>query len=172
MKKAGCLFILVLSLLFLPLVSAAPQSARGQSAAAGSSPTASDDDIKLLRADLRSDRKHIIAQNMQLTDTQAEKFWPVYDAYTQEVAKLGDQRYAIIQDYAKNYDKLTDAQADDLIKRMLAVEASASQTRQQWEPKFRKVLTGKQTALFMQLDRRISMLIEIQLASMIPLVKQ
>jgi len=167
MKKAASLFLFVVVLLLFPIASLAQQST-----APSSSPTASDDDIKMLRSDLRSDKKQIIAQNLQLTDTQAEKFWPVYDAYAKELAKLGDQRYAIIQDYANNYNTLTDAQADDLLKRMLAVDASAAALRQQWEPKFRKVLTGKQTALFMQLDRRISLLIEIQVASIIPLVKQ
>ena len=125
----------------------------------------------MLRADLRSAKKQIIAQNVQLTDTQAEKFWPVYDAYSKELAKLGDERQAIIENYAKNYNTITDAQADDLVKRILAVDALAATTRQQWAPKFRKVLTGKQTALFLQLDRRISLLIEIQVASIIPLVK-
>jgi Spy/CpxP family protein refolding chaperone len=142
-----------------------------QSASPTSGQTVGDDDIKMLRSDLRSDKKQIIAQNMQLTDTQAEKFWPVYDAYSKELAKLGDERQAIIQSYAKNYGTLTDAQADDLVKRMLAVDASAANTRQQWAPKFRKVLTSKQTALFLQLDRRISLLIEIQVASIIPLVR-
>ena len=61
--------------------------------------------------------------------------------------------------------------SDDLVKRMLAVDTQAAAMREQWAPKFRKVLTGKQTALFLQLDRRISQLIEIQVASVIPLVK-
>jgi len=142
-----------------------------QSAPPASGQNVTDDDIKMLRSDLRSDKKQIIAQNMQLTDTQAEKFWPIYDAYAKELAKIGDERQSIIQSYAQNYNTLTDVQADDLLKRMLAVDASAASVRQQWEPKFRKVLTGKQTALFMQLDRRISLLIEVQVASVVPLVK-
>jgi len=134
--------------------------------------TVTDQDIQMLRADLRSDKKQIIAQNMQLTDAQAEKFWPVYDAYTQETMKLNDGRYALIKDYAQNYNTMTDAQADDLMKRLLALDKSTIQLRQDWEPKFRKVLNGKQTALFFQLDRRVGMLMDLQLASMIPLVKQ
>jgi Spy/CpxP family protein refolding chaperone len=165
MKKTLILFLLST---FVLLASAGLAQ---QSVSPASGQTASDDDIKMLRADLRSDKKQIIAQNMQLTDTQAEKFWPVYDAYSKELAKLGDERQAIIQSYAKNFNTLTDAQADDLVKRMLAVDASAATTREQWAPKFRKVLTAKQTALFLQLDRRISLLIEIQVASIIPLVK-
>ena len=130
-----------------------------------------EDDIKLLRADLRSDKKQIIAQNLQLSDAQAEKFWPIYDAYSKELAKLGDERQSIFQSYVKNYNTLSDAQSDELTKRMLAVDASAASLRQQWAPKFRNVLSGKQTGLFLQIDRRISLLIEIQVASVVPLVK-
>jgi hypothetical protein len=84
---------------------------------------------------------------------------------------LGDARLALIKDYGKSYDTMTDAQADDLLKRMTALDKSAASLREQWIPKFRKVLNGKQTALFFQLDRRIGLLIDLQIASEIPLVK-
>jgi hypothetical protein len=140
--------------------------------AARSGQTVTDQDIQMLREDLRSQKKQIIAANMQLTDTQAEKFWPVYDAYTQETIKLGDARYALIKEYAQSYNTMTDAQANSFMKRLAAQDEAAVQLRQQWIPKFEKVLTGKQTALFFQLDRRVALLIDLQLASMIPLVKQ
>lgn len=167
MKRVLNSTLLILGLLLLHAVAFAQQ----QSAASNPSPTVSDNDIKMLRSDLRSDKKQIIVQNLQLTDAQAEKFSPLYDAYVKDLTKIGDERQAIIEFYSKNFDTLTDAQADDLAKRMLAVDTQAASMREQWAPKFRKVLTGKQTALFLQLDRRISQLIEIQVASVIPLVK-
>jgi Spy/CpxP family protein refolding chaperone len=169
MKKLVIVFLLGTSLCFIH------GAAAQQPAAAGSGAKVSDQeidkDVELLRADLRSGKKQIVAANMNLTAAQAEKFWPVYDAYAQEVAKLGDVRYALIKDYAKSYDTMTDAQADDLVKRSTALDQQAATLRQQWIPKFRKVLTGKQTALFFQVDRRVSLLIDLQLASEIPLVK-
>ena len=63
--------------------------------AAGSN-TASETDIKLLREDIRSERKRLVAANMPLTDTEATKFWPIYDQYAAEVSKLGDTRVALI----------------------------------------------------------------------------
>ena len=169
MKKFVIAFLLGTSLCFIQAAAAQ------QPAAAGSGAKASDQeidkDIELLRSDLRSARKQLIALNMNLTDAQAEKFWPVSDAYTQEIMKLGDARYALIKDYAKSYDTMTDAQADDLLKRNAALDQQVATLRQQWIPKFRKVLTGRQTALFFQLDKRISLLVDLQLASEIPLVK-
>jgi Spy/CpxP family protein refolding chaperone len=134
--------------------------------------TVTDQDIHMLREDMRSDKKQIIAANMNLTATQATKFWPVYDAYSQETKKLQDNRYALIKEYAQAYDNMTDAQALSLTKRASALDESNVQLRQQWIPKFSAVLTPKQTAVFFQLDRRIALIVDFQLASIIPLAKQ
>jgi len=136
------------------------------------SPTASDQDLQLLRQDIRSQKKQIIAANLQLTDAEAIKFWPVYDAYTVETTKIGDARVALIKEYADSYDTMTDVQAKSLIKRSAATDQQFLSLRMQWMPKFEAVLPGKKAALFYQLDRRMALLIDLQLASMIPLVKQ
>lgn len=137
-----------------------------------STPTVSDQDIQMLRQDIRSQKKQIVAANLQLTDAEATKFWPVYDAYTQETVKIHDQRYALIKEYAQTYDTMTDVQAKSLIKRWAATDQALISLRLQWMPKFEAVLPGKKAALFFQLDRRLALLIDLQLSSMIPLVKQ
>jgi Spy/CpxP family protein refolding chaperone len=143
-----------------------------QAQPADSTPTASDQDIQMLRQDIRSQRKQIIAANLQLTDAEATKFWPVYDAYMQDVIKNSDMRFALIKEYAANYDNMTDAEAKSLVKRWGGVDQAFANTRVQWMPKFEAVLPGKKAALFYQLDRRVAALIDLQLASMIPMVKQ
>jgi Spy/CpxP family protein refolding chaperone len=140
--------------------------------ATASTPTVSDQDIQLLREDIRSEKKQLIAANLQLTDAEATKFWPVYDAYTVETTKIGDARYALIKEYAQTYDTMTDAQAKSLIKRSAATDEQYITLRMQWMPKFEAVLQGKKAALFYQLDRRIGLLMDLQLASSIPMVKQ
>lgn len=147
---------------------------QGQQAAPAAStpPPVSDQDVQLLRQDLRSQKKQIIAANMVLTDAEATKFWPVYDQYTTATIKLNDARYALIKEYAQSYDTMTDAQAASLTKRSNALDESFVQLRGRYIPLFTAVLTPKKTALFFQLDRRIALLTDLQLASMIPLVKQ
>ena len=130
-----------------------------------------DKDIQLLRQDVRSQKKQIVAANMLLTDAEAEKFWPVYDQYTAEVTKLGDTRVALIKQYAQNYDTLTDAQANDLMQKWGGLEESVAQLRLKYIPNFEKVVSAKKTALFFQIDRRLSLIIDLQLASAIPLVQ-
>jgi Spy/CpxP family protein refolding chaperone len=167
------LALLAMAALFLVLPGSSAAQQQQQSApAAQSGQTISDQDIQMLRSDLRGQKKEIIAQNMNLTPEQAEKFWPVYDAYTQETIKLNDARYALIKDYAQSYDSMTDAQAESLMNRQIDLDQSFVRLRQTWRPKFEKVISPKQTARFFQLDRRVALLIDLQLASQIPLVKQ
>jgi len=159
-------------ILAMALVLPGAAFAQQQEQPPSSNPTASDQDIQMLRQDIRSQRKQIIAANLQLTDAEATKFWPVYDAYMQDVIKNSDARFALIKEYAQNYDNMTDAEAKSLVKRWGGVDQAFANTRVQWMPKFEAVLPGKKAALFFQLDRRVAMLIDLQLASMIPLVKQ
>ena len=130
-----------------------------------------DANIQLMRQDIRSERKKVVAANMPLTETEATKFWPVYDRYIGETIKVNDVRFALIKEYAKNYDSATDEQADSFIKRWLALDQDNTQLRLKYIPEFEKVISHKKTAMFFQIDRRISMMIELQLASQVPLVK-
>src|SRR5271169_3875810 len=143
---------------------AAPAS-HAQAAAGKDSQTVSEQDVKLLRQDLRSQKKQLIAANLTLTDAEATKFWPVYDQYTAELTKLGDQKYALIMEYAQNFGTMTDDQALSLINRALAVDTAVSQLRTKYVPIVNKVLPGKKTATFFQMDRRFALLIDVQLAS-------
>jgi len=166
MKKLAIALVMGTSLLLIQSTAFAQKS---ETPASGS--TVSEQDIELLRSDIRSAKKQIIAENMKLTDAQGERFWPVYDAYTQEITKLGDANYALVKEYAQAYVNMTDAEADSLVQKMAALDVQTATLRQQWIPKFRDVLTGKQTALFFQLDRRINLLLNVQFAANIPIVK-
>ncbi len=139
---------------------------------AGSSADAfSDQQMALLRKDIRSIKKQVIAANLTLTDSEAAKFWPVYEQYSADLGKINDTRTALIKEYADGYGTLTDEQADSLIRRWLDADISAAQLRQKYVPTFRKVLPGKKAATFFQLDRRISMMVDVQLTSQLPLVQ-
>jgi len=103
---------------------------------------------------------------MDLTDAEAEKFWPVYDRYTADLTKVNDRKAALIKEYAENYSVMTGEQAESYIQRRTAVEESVAQLKLQYIPQFRKVLSGRQTALFFQIDWRLGLMIDLQLAQM------
>jgi hypothetical protein len=130
-----------------------------------------DADVELMRQDLRAKRKQVIAANMPLTTAEATAFWPVYDRYIAETIKINDRRYALIKDYAKNYDTMTDDQAETFISGWVACDRDDTDLRLQYIPEFQKVISHKKTALSFQADRRVAMMISLQLAGQVPLVK-
>ena len=127
-------------------------------------------DIEMLRSDLRAQRKAITAQNMDLTADEATKFWPIFDQYRQEAIKCNDERWALIKEYATNYNTMTDAQAQDYIKRSTAIDQQLLALRMKYVPVFEKVISPKKTALWYQIDRHIDLLINLQLSTQIPMV--
>jgi len=132
----------------------------------------SDQDLSLLRKDLRSKRKQIISANLKLTDAEAAKFWPVYDQYVTELIAINDKKFAIVQDYADNWGKMTNDQSLLFSREWLDMDIQIAQLRQKYVPIVSKVLDGKKTATFFQLDRRIAMMMELQVASQMPLVQE
>jgi Spy/CpxP family protein refolding chaperone len=131
----------------------------------------SSQDLDLLRQDIRSHKKQLIAQNLNLTDTDATKFWPIYDKYTAELVKINDMKYAAFQEYADHWGTLSDDQSVALIKQFQEVDIQSAQLRAKYLPIVAQAIGGRKAATFAQLDRRISMLIDLQLASNVPLVQ-
>jgi hypothetical protein len=131
----------------------------------------SDQDIEMMRADLRAQRKQIVAQNMNLTPDEATKFWPIFEQYRKEAVKPNDERWAVIKDYAANSSTMTDAQAYNYIKRLAAVDEELIALRLRYVAVFEKAISPKKTALWYQIDRRIDLLINLQLSSQVPMVE-
>ena len=129
-------------------------------------------DLALLRRNLRSEKKKVIALNVPLTEAEATKFWPVYDQYAAEMTKHYDEFYAIIKEYAASQKTLTDVQALQMLKRWSDIQVEQAQTRKKYVPLIEKLLPGKKTALFFQIDRRLYELMDLQIASQVPLVIQ
>jgi hypothetical protein len=166
MKNIITLVALGGAMLFHPgMLSAQAESSSNQKA------QVTDLEINLMRKDLRDQKKQVVAANLPLTGDEAAKFWPQYDAYTQETIKINDRRYALFKEYAANYNTMTDAQASNYIRRWNQVDGDFTNLRLQWIPKVEQVLGEKKTAIFFQLDRRCGLMIELQLSSLLPLVQ-
>ena len=129
-----------------------------------------DQDIALFRKDVRSQKKQIIASNLQLTDQEAVKFWPLYDQYTADLVKINDAKYAALKEFVSSYPTLTDDQATGLVRKMLGVDQSVAELRLRYISLFNNVIPGKKTSVFFLLDRRLVMQIDLQVASQIPMI--
>lgn len=114
-------------------------------------------------------KKELIAANLTLTDSESTEVWQVYEQYSAELSKVNDKRTTILKEYSQEYDTLTDEQAHDLIRRWLETDIEQAKLRQQFAGIFRKALPGKKAATFLQLERRISLMMDVQLTSGLPL---
>ena len=128
-------------------------------------------DIEMLRADLRATRASITENSVPLTADEATKFWPIFDQYRKEAIKANDDRWAVIKEYADNHDTMTDAQAQDYMNRATDADQQLLALRMKYVPLFEKVISPKKTALWYQVDRRIDMMINLQLSTKVPLTK-
>jgi hypothetical protein len=155
------------------LLQAPRVTAQSASPSAASTTTQSgvDQDIKLFREDIRSKKKQLIASNLKLTDAEATKFWPIYDRYTADLVKINDEKYAVMKEYANNWGSVTDDQAVNMSKRAIGVDEQVAQLRTKYIPMFNQAIPGKKTATFFQIERRIQAMIDLQLASQMPLVQ-
>jgi hypothetical protein len=129
-----------------------------------------DQEIALMRQDIRGKRKQIVAANIEMTAAEAEKFWPVYDQYALEQKKAYDIHYGLLKEYAANIKTLTDAQALSLTKRWTEADTAKAQLRVKYFPEFEKVIGAKRAARLCQLDRMMTLMIDLQIGSDVPLI--
>jgi len=126
---------------------------------------------ELLRSDLRSQHVAIITEVMGFTEAEDAKFWPVYREYEADLAKINDDRMALIKDYAANYEKLTDEVADKLARRALDLDAKRGALKSTYYDKFKTALSPKTAARFIQVENQILLLLDLQIAASLPLAK-
>ena len=133
------------------------------------SPTVTDEDIALLRQDIRAKKMQVIGQNMSLSDTEAQKFWPIYKHYADDLHEVNNSKYALLKQYAETWATMTDQDALIYVRHWMEVDAEAQALRLKYVPVVTQALPGKKAATFFQLDRRLSMIVDLQLFSQIPL---
>jgi hypothetical protein len=133
------------------------------------SPTVTDEDITLLRKDLRAMKMQVIGQNMSLSDAEAQKFWPIYNHYVRDLSEVNDQKYALLKQYAEMWATMSDEDALVYVRHWLEADGQAQALRLKYVPVVSQVLPGRKAATFFQLDRRLNMIIDLQLFSQIPL---
>ena len=157
-----------------------PQSAGKAPATKSQAPPAKDSEeqvkalnlsayAELLRSDVRAQKVAIITEVMGFTDKEDEAFWPIYREYDLEMAKLGDERVALIADYAKNYANVTNEVADRLASKALELESRRQELKGQVYQKVKKALSPLTAARFLQVEHQLLLLIDLQIAASLPI---
>ena len=126
--------------------------------------------FELLRQDLSTKKVALITEVMQFTDAEAEVFWPLYREYDFERQKIGDQVLKLIKDYATNFENLTDEKATELMSRNLDLRGEENNLNIIYFRKFSMEIAPARAAKFMQVMNQIDLIIDVQIASQIPLI--
>jgi hypothetical protein len=127
---------------------------------------------ELLRSDLRAQKVAVITEVMQFTEAEDAAFWPVYREYETALAKINDDRMALIKEYAVSYDTLTDATADGLVLRALDLEARRHALTASSYERFKAVLPPKTAARFLQVEHQILLILDLQIAASLPIASR
>jgi hypothetical protein len=125
----------------------------------------------LLRSDVKTEKVQIIGVMLQLSPEQAAKFWPIYSSYDGQLRAIDDRKLAMIQDYAANYNSMTDAKADELVERSIDLVSQRNTLLKQTYEQVRAGLGAKEAARFIQVENQLLMIIDLQIASQLPSVK-
>ena len=129
------------------------------------------DNMDLVKEKIRTDKKLLIATNMQLTESEANAFWPIYESYQAELGKLRDREIKLIEKFAASYETMSDDVAKNLLDNSLSIDSDHQKLRQSYLAKFRGVLPDTKVARYYQLESKIDAVLEYELAKRIPLVR-
>jgi hypothetical protein len=124
---------------------------------------------ELLRSDVRTEKVAIITEVMGFTEAEDAAFWPIYREYDKEMAVLGDERAALIADYARQFSSLTDAAADKLALKALDLEARRDAVKAKLYDRVKKALPARTALRVLQVEHQLQLLIDLQIAALLPI---
>ena len=128
--------------------------------------------IQLLKTDLKANAKEYVKKGMvTFTDEEAKRFWPIYDSYMAERGKFFDARLALVLDYADNFDKTTDAKAQDLLNRRVEQLKLKNQLDEKYRPQFATALSPRRLVRFYQIQQELETMIDLRVISEVPRMK-
>lgn len=129
------------------------------------------DNMKIVAEKVRADKKLLVADNMQLTETEAKTFWPVYNHYQDELFLLRVRTVKLINDYRDAYDKMTNDTARNLLDEYMKIEALTLKLRKAYLPRFREVLPEVKVVRYYQIENKVQAALVYEVAASIPLIK-
>jgi len=141
-------------------------------AIAQAEPMTEDQLIELIRSDIQKDKVAIIGAAMDFSSQEAGKFWPIYEGYEVELAKVGDLRVALIKDFAANFDSMTDDKAKELAGKAMEFEKQRMKLKHTCFEKIASEISPVIGARFLQVENQLNLLLDLQLAEEIPLIEK
>jgi hypothetical protein len=128
--------------------------------------------LEIIHDKLKADKKLIVAKYMELTESEAQKFWPVYDEYQKDLQKTNERLRGLLESYAADYrnKSMTDEKAQKLLDEWIVIEQEEGKRRSAFAPKVMQALPVKKAARYLQIENEYRILLRYDLASAVPLV--
>jgi hypothetical protein len=129
--------------------------------------------MEILRDKLRADKKFVVASNMELTESEAKNFWPIYNEYQKDLQNINGRLLTVLESYAADFKSksLTDDKAKKLIDEALAIEQAEANLKSTYAPKLSKALPVRKVARYLQIENKIRAVVKYDLAQGVPLVR-
>lgn len=124
--------------------------------------------VELLKTDANAKREAVVTYIMQLSDAEAKVFWPIYREYDNELSRLNAAEAQEIEAYAKDYDKITDKQAEDVVNKSLHLEAQRVELKKKYFEKMKSELSASAAAKFYEIDSQFQDIVHLQATSALP----
>jgi predicted outer membrane protein len=131
------------------------------------------DNMQILRDKIKADKKLVVATNMELTESEAKGFWPIYDQYQKDLQKINRRIANLLESYAADFrgKSLTDDKAKKLIEEAVAIEQAEANLKSTYAPKLSQVLPVKKVARYLQIENKIRAVVKYDLVQGVPLVQ-
>jgi len=131
------------------------------------------DNMQILRDKIKADKKLLVAANMDLTESEAKSFWPIYEQYQKDLQKINERMVKVLEGYADDYrsHSLTDEKARKLIDDALAIDKMEAELKKIYAPKLEKALPAKKVVRYLQIENKIRAVVKYDIASGVPLVR-
>jgi hypothetical protein len=132
-----------------------------------------DTTMEIVREAAKSNKRALVALNLQLTEAEDKAFWPVYDSYQKVLGKITERLVSLIKDYAKEYREksLSDSKAQQLVQDYLALEEDMTNLKKSYLKKFTGVIPAKKVMTYYQLENKIQSIVKFDMAIEIPLAQ-
>ncbi len=129
------------------------------------------DQMQTMREAAKANKKLVVSSNLQLTDSEAKIFWPLYGDYQKALNEINERTGKMIKDYAANYNDLSDEKAAGLLDKFMEIEEDRLKLQNSYIPKFRIVLQAKKVIRYYQIENKLHAIMKYDLARGIPLAK-
>lgn len=129
------------------------------------------DDINAVREALRAQKMDLVTKNMELTESEAKAFWPVYEEYQAEQKLIGDRMVKLIETYGIVHKVMTDETAANMLKELMSIQADRVKLQEKYLPRFEKVLPMTKVARYYQIENKFRVAVDYDITSKIPLAE-